>query len=81
MEEQNRLMAVRLTKLVDGEKIPRGKFHAVKVYITPDDYNDIIARHLSKEQREEYKNCSWVPVELKLNTTNMNIEGVFVPSV
>lgn len=59
----------------------RNHFHALKVYLEPDDYNDIIVRHLSEEQRKQYANCSWVPVDVHLNTTDMSVEGVFVPAL
>ena len=80
METQNPLERVHLSGLAGDNKAPRGKFHAIRVYLTPDDYNDIIVRHLGDKQREEYKGCSWVPVELKLNTLDMTIEGTFIPS-
>lgn len=50
-----------------------------KVYTTLTDFDHYIKSKLTKDGLDQFKDCTFVPVKLGLNETDMSIEALIVP--
>lgn len=55
--------------------------HAMKMYVTKDDYNGFIKTHMSDEDKKMFGEYTFLPIEIQFNPNDMTIEGTFVPVV
>lgn len=53
---------------------------AINLYISLDDFDAYIKSKLSAKDLAEFQDCTWVPLDLKLNAqTDMSIDALIVP--
>lgn len=54
--------------------------HAIKFYITPEDFDEFIKSHLNDDEAVEYIDYEWVPVKIDV-TDNLDIEVTAVAAI
>jgi len=53
--------------------------HAIKIVISPQEFDKFVKKHLDKQDAERYADCEWVPVVIK-TTDLLQIEVLTVPA-
>lgn len=53
--------------------------NVINLYMTCEEFSNIIKTKLSKEDQENFQDCTWIPLKIGLNETNMCIETFVVP--
>lgn len=53
--------------------------YALKVYMTSEEFDQFIKKHLSDEDLERFAECEWFPVKFDI-TDLMEIEVVAIPA-
>ena len=51
----------------------------IKLYTTLDDFDDYVKKHLAQNDLAEFEDCTFVPLNIGLNETDMSIEALIVP--
>ena len=51
----------------------------INVYCTLTEFDDYVKSKLAKEDLDKFKDCTFVPLKLGLNETDMSIEALIVP--
>ena len=53
--------------------------HAIKVYISGEEFDQFIKEHLDQRDAERFAECQWVPVKIEV-TDLLNIEALVIPA-
>lgn len=51
----------------------------INVYCTLDEFSCHVKGKLTKENLDKFKDCTFVPLKLGLNETDMSVEALIVP--
>lgn len=51
----------------------------MKIYSTLDDFNNYVKKHLTQEDLDEFQDHTFVPLNIRLNETDMSVEALIVP--
>lgn len=53
--------------------------HAIKVFVTAEDFDKFIKNHLDAGDVEKYADCTWIPVKVSI-TDLLEIEVLAAPA-
>ena len=53
--------------------------HAIKIVISPQEFDKFVKKHLDKQNAERYADCEWIPAVIK-TTDLLQIEVLAVPA-